>query len=301
MRRTSRYRLKPGEAAKKHIKHKTVVGEISDITIRGIDDIAEMRAVEELQKEVWGVPDLDVVPMTHLVAAKEAGGVLIGAFDGETLVGFVYGFPSFEHGQLAHHSHMLAVKPAYRNFDLGRRLKLAQREHVIAQGIELVSWTFDPLQSLNAYFNFSKLGVIADRYFPDFYGQEAASFLHQTGTDRLWVSWFVSSEEVNRRISGVIEDAKFDIGVPLVQVNNDDSPQRNELAQGLAQQHASIEIPADIDSLQQRSPETASRWRHDTRWAFTEALNAGYFVAAFARPARAEKRIGQYLLKRHEI
>ena len=128
------------------------------------------------------------------MAAKEAGGVLIGAFDGDTLVGFVYGFPSFEHGQLAHHSHMLAVKPAYRNFDLGRRLKLAQREHVMAQGIELISWTFDPLQSLNAHFNFNKLGVIADRYLPNFYGEDAASFLHQTGTDRLWVSWFVSRE-----------------------------------------------------------------------------------------------------------
>src|SRR5215211_6507856 len=112
--------------------------EISNITIREIDDIAEMRAVEELQKEIWGIPDLDVVPLTHLVAAKEAGGVLIGAFDGETVVGFVYGFPSFEHGDIGHHSHMLAVKPAYRNFELGRRLKLAQREHVMAQQIDLI-------------------------------------------------------------------------------------------------------------------------------------------------------------------
>src|SRR5215208_2730575 len=166
--------------------------EISNIRIREIDEPAEMRAVEELQKEIWGIPDLDVVPLTHLVAAREAGGVLIGAFDGEMLVGFVYGFPSFERGQLAHHSHMLAVKPGFRNFDLGRRLKLAQRDHVKAQGIELISWTFDPLQSLNAHFNFNKLGVIADRYLPNFYGDEAASFLHQTGTDRLWVSWLFS-------------------------------------------------------------------------------------------------------------
>ena len=108
--------------------------EISKIQLREIDELAHMRAVEELQKEIWGIPDLDVVPLTHLVAARETGGVLIGAFDGQTLVGFVYGFPSFERGQLAHHSHMLAVKPDYRNFDLGRRLKLAQREHVMAQG-----------------------------------------------------------------------------------------------------------------------------------------------------------------------
>lgn len=276
----------------------SAVSEISNIKIREIEEIAEMRAVEELQKEVWGVPDLDVVPYTHLVAAKEAGGVLIGAFDGETVVGFVYGFPSFERGQLAHHSHMLAVKPAYRNFDLGRRLKLAQREHVIAQGIDLMSWTFDPLQSLNAYFNFSKLGVIADRYLVDFYGPDAASFLHQTGTDRLWVSWFVSSDDVQRRIRGISEDRHLDDSVPLVQVEADDSPQRNDLAEGLKHDYVSIEIPADIDSLQQRNPETAFRWRQETRWAFTEAINAGYFVAAFVRSTRGEKRIGKYLLKK---
>lgn len=275
------------------------VTEISNITIREIDEVAEMRTVEELQKEVWGIPDLDVVPLTQLVAAKEAGGVLLGAFDAGTLVGFVYGFPSFEHGQLAHHSHMLAVKTSHRNFDLGRRLKLAQREHVIAQGIELVSWTFDPLQSLNAYFNFRKLGVIADRYLPDFYGEDAASFLHQTGTDRLWVSWFVSSDEVKRRISGASDDMNFDVGPALVQVDADNSPRRND--QALVQDQVSIEIPADIDSLQRQSLETASRWRQETRWAFTEAISAGYLVAAFARETRGEQQIGKYLLKKGNL
>jgi predicted GNAT superfamily acetyltransferase len=269
--------------------------EISDITIREINELAEMRAVEELQKETWGIPDLDVVPLTQLVAAKEAGGVLIGAFDDETLVGFVYGFPSFERGELAHHSHMLAVKPAYRNYDLGRRLKLAQREHVIAQGIGLISWTFDPLQSLNAHFNFGKLGVLADRYFVNFYGEDAPSFLHQTGTDRLWVSWLVSSERVKERLSGVSYSVPTNLGLPLVQVEADDSSRRNDLDEGLAQDHAVIEIPSNIDALPR---ETGLRWREDTRWAFTEALKAGYFVDGFVRETRGDKRIGKYILSR---
>jgi predicted GNAT superfamily acetyltransferase len=268
--------------------------EISDITIREINELAEMRAVEELQKETWGIPDLDVVPLTQLVAAKEAGGVLIGAFDDETLVGFVYGFPSFERGELAHHSHMLAVKPAYRNYDLGRRLKLAQREHVIAQGIGLISWTFDPLQSLNAHFNFGKLGVLADRYFVNFYGEDAPSFLHQTGTDRLWVSWLVSSERVKERLSGVSYSVPTNLGLPLVQVEADDSSRRNDLDEGLAQDHAVIEIPSNIDALPR---ETGLRWREDTRWAFTEALKAGYFVESFIR----EKVIGKYILRKGEL
>ena len=272
--------------------------EISNIQIREIDELAQMRAVEELQREIWGIPDLDVVPLTHLVAAREAGGVLIGAFDGETLVGFVYGFPSFERGQLAHHSHMLAVKPDYRNFDLGRRLKLAQREHVLAQGIELISWTFDPLQSLNAYFNFSKLGVLADRYLPDFYGEDAASFLHQTGTDRLWVSWFVSSERVQRNIYGGSDAVNFSSAPSLIEIDVDDSPRRNDLSD---QDRLAIEIPSDIDGLQQQNRETARRWREETRWAFMEALKAGYFVESFARATRGDKPIGKYLLRKGTI
>ena len=238
------------------------------VTIQPIDDVAKMRAVEELQKEVWGIPDIEVVPVTQLVAAKEAGGTLIGAYDADVLVGFVYGFPSFEYGQAAHHSHMLAVKTAYRNLDLGRRLKLAQREHVIAQGIAVMTWTFDPLQSLNAHFNFRKLGVVADRYLVDFYGAEAASFLHQTGTDRLWVSWWLTSDHVKRTISGDLAPESF------------------------APDDVSIEIPGDINSLQQQEPRTALKWREETRAAFTEAIGAGYKVVGFTR----ENNIGRYLL-----
>ena len=245
-----------------------------------------MHAVEELQKDVWGVPDLDVVPLTHLVATKQAGGVLIGAFDGDALVGFVYGFHGYERGQFAHHSHMLGVKPAYRNFDLGRRLKLAQRDHVVAQGIELITWTFDPLQTLNAYFNFHKLGVVADRYLRDFYGEDATSFLHQTGTDRLWVSWFLMKENVNRVVSTEV--------APLLQIDAEDLPQRNDLTDD---ENISIEIPGDIDALQQRSMETALKWRSETRWAFTTAFNAGYFVSGFTR----EQQFGRYLLSKHGV
>jgi chorismate synthase len=241
------------------------------ITIRQIDDVAEMRAVEDLQKEVWGIPDLDVVPLTQLVAAKEAGGTLIGAFDDEALVGFVYGFPSFEFGRHAHHSHMLAVKPEYRNLDLGRRLKLAQREYVIAQGIDLITWTFDPLQSLNAHFNFNKLGVVADRYLPDFYGDEPASFLHQTGTDRLWVSWLISTERVKRIIDRNAEPAQVDYADTV-----------------------SIEIPGDINSVQEHQPQTVLQWREETRRAFMEAIKAGYVVVGFTR----ENQIGKYLLRK---
>jgi predicted GNAT superfamily acetyltransferase len=268
------------------------------IVIRDIDESAEMRAVEELQKEVWGVPDLDVVPLSQLVAAKAAGGVLLGAFDRETLVGFAYGFVSYEHGQVSHHSHMLAVKLAFRNYDLGRRLKLAQRERVLTQGINLMTWTFDPLQSLNAHFNFNKLGVISDRYFINFYGEDAASFLHRNGTDRLWVSWPLTSRRVRERLNNAAHTSEVAPTLPLVQLGAHDSPLRNRLDEALWHEQALVEIPADINALERQSSELAFEWREATRWAFTELLAAGYLVTDFFRQSRGEQRIGTYLLSR---
>lgn len=263
-----------------------------NIVIRQIESFSELRAVEELQKEVWGIPDLDVVPLTHLVAVKAAGGVLLGAFDGATLAGFVYGFVAEEDGEMSHHSHMLAVKPAYRNLNLGYRLKLAQREEALAQGINLITWTFDPLQNLNAHFNFAKLGVIADRYLINFYGEDAASFLHRSGTDRLWVKWVLTSERVVARVgqsTPAFEVPRID---PLIQVGPDDNPIQNEFSS----EKLLIEIPGNINNLQQRDPELAFEWRLATRKAFSAAIAGGYVVVDFRRQKRAEGNIGVYLL-----
>ena len=247
----------------------STASETSALVIRQVESFAELRAVEEMQKEVWGVPDLDVVPATHLVAVVAAGGVLLGAFDGELLAGFVYGFVAQEDGEIAHHSHMLAVKHAYRNFNLGYKLKLAQREAVLAQNINVITWTFDPLQSLNAYFNFAKLGVIAERYVVNFYGEEATSFLHQTGTDRFWVKWILNSERVIKRLN---KDMSLE------------EPADKVL----------IEIPGDINAVHEESPERAREWRERTRRQFTEAVDAGYVVKDFYREADR----GVYILGR---
>jgi predicted GNAT superfamily acetyltransferase len=272
------------------------------IEIRDITDIAGMHAVEELEQEVWGVSDREIAPVTHLRAATAAGGILVGAFDGETLVGFAYGFLGYESGQLSIHSHMLAVKPAYRNHHLGYRLKLAQRERALARGIRLMSWTYDPLQCLNAHFNFSKLGVVSNNYQINFYGETTSSFLHQFGTDRLWVSWLLGSQRVQRRLEGATKTeppgAALELAPPLVQVEVDGSPRRGRPDRGLSSEQTLIEIPADIMAVQQQSPELAARWREATRWAFSEALGAGYLVEEFYRLNRDGPPLGAYLLSR---
>ncbi|HEX6641285.1 MAG TPA: GNAT family N-acetyltransferase [Thermoanaerobaculia bacterium] len=156
--------------------------------IREIRGREELHAVEVLQQEVWQCNDLEVVPALHMMAARVVGAILLGAFDGAELIGFAYGFPGFEGEHRIIHSDMLAVRETYRDRGVGRALKLAQRETALARGIERITWTFDPLQTRNAFLNFEKLGVTADRYLRDFYG-ETSSPLHAGGTDRLWVTW----------------------------------------------------------------------------------------------------------------
>jgi predicted GNAT superfamily acetyltransferase len=241
----------------------------SAIVIEDIESIEDMRIVEDLQKEVWTLHDRDITPLTQLVAVRHAGGQLIGARDGQTLAGFVYGFVGLAHGRTIHHSHMLAVRPAYRDRDVGYRLKLAQRERVLAQGMTRITWTFDPLQSLNAYFNFCKLGVVSDTYKIDFYGPETSSVLHRLGTDRLWVTWDLESDRVKQLLTGKSAKTAF------------------------ADSDALIEIPSDINNVQRQDPEAAMRWREVTRRAFTEAFAAGFYVADFFRRESA----GVYVLK----
>ncbi|HKB80522.1 MAG TPA: GNAT family N-acetyltransferase [Thermoanaerobaculia bacterium] len=258
--------------------------------------------VEDLQKEVWILHDRDITPLTQLVAVRQTGGQLIGARDGRALVGFVYGFVGLERGTTIHHSHMLAVKPAYRNSDVGTRLKLAQRDRVLAQGITRITWTFDPLQSLNAYFNFSKLGVVSDTYKVDFYGPETSSVLHRIGTDRLWVTWVLDSDRVQRRLEG--RPAGHEVGsdaTPLVAADAGGWPRELRLKQALAGPQAFIEIPSDINSVQRQNAEQAMRWREVTRRAFTDAFADGFHVSDFVRQSRSGQSVGVYVLSRtHE-
>ena len=238
--------------------------------------------------------DRDVMPLALMIATKEAGSVWVGAFDGAKLAGFAFGFLAMESGHLTLHSHMLAVREPYRDLDLGYKLKLAQRERALALRVPEMTWTYDPLQSRNAHLNFGKLGVVSETYKVDFYGPETSSILHQNGTDRLWVRWPLASRRVRDRLQG--KDYRpevldiFSRLQPLVQFNGDGKPLRNDLAAALARQRIAIQIPSDIGAVEQKDPGLAREWRAATRWAFTEALRAGFFVAEFARTIEGQAR-----------
>ena len=171
------------------------------IQIRLLSTQEEIRSVEQLQREVWSLPDVEVVPLHVLITAAKNGGLLLGAFDDERLVGFVFGFPGLTpEGKLKHCSHMAGVHPAYRDRGLGYSLKLAQREHVLAQGIDLITWTFDPLETRNATLNFHKLGAICNTYLPNLYGEMRDGLNAGLPSDRFQVDWWIASERVAQRL-----------------------------------------------------------------------------------------------------
>jgi len=268
------------------------------ITIREINSIAEMKVLETLQKQVWGWADLDVMPLMNFIVGKELGGILIGAFDGEMPVGFAFGIVGYDEGDIVFHSHMLAVLPQYREHGVGLKLKIAQREQALAKGHERVTWTFDPLQSTNAYLNFGKLGVIATKYKVNFYGEGSSSDLHRhIGTDRLWVNWFLKSDRVKQRLSAGTEPslAGLEGSVTLVEIGSDEEPITRSLSEVIGKRLL-VEIPADIGLLQKVNPQLALSWRNATRLVFTEAFQAGYVVDEFYRVEKEGKSIGCYRL-----
>ena len=173
------------------------------LPIRPLSTHGEIRAVEQLQREVWDLPDVEVVPLHVLITAAKNGGLLLGAFDDERLVGFVFGFPGLtSDGKLKHCSHMAGVHPAYRDRGLGYSLKLAQRDHVLAQGIDLITWTFDPLETRNATLNFHKLGAVCNTYIPNLYGEMRDGLNAGLPSDRFQVDWWIASERVAQRLAG---------------------------------------------------------------------------------------------------
>ena len=272
------------------------------IVIRDLEGFDDLRKVEKLEQEVWGLSERDVLPLTMAVATKAAGSIWIGAFDGSQLVGFVFGVLGVEDGRLMVHSHMLAVRDPYHHLHLGYKLKLAQRERALAMRIPVMTWTFDPLQSRNAHLNFSKLGVVSNCYKADFYGPETSSVLHRNSTDRLWVKWPMASRRVQQRLQGhdsrnEVMDALLRL-VPLIRFNGDGKPVRTDLASAVARQRIAIEIPCDIGSIEGKDQALAREWRQATRWAFHEALNAGFLVAEFCRTIRGQQGPSAYLLEK---
>ena len=189
-----------------------------NLKIRTLSTVAEVRACEAMQRQVWAIPDdLEVVPLHLLVTIQRNGGLLLGAFDGDDLVGFVFGFPGISsNGKFKHCSHLMGVAPSYQSRGVGHQLKLAQREFVLDQGIDLITWTYDPLESRNAYLNIHKLGGVCRTYARDYYGPLTDGLGAGLPSDRFQVEWWIAAERVRQCLAG---DSGRPLADPIVQVN----------------------------------------------------------------------------------
>ena len=269
--------------------------------IRPITTLDECRQVVALEKDVWAYTDAeDVVPSPVLIVGVKRGAILLGAFDeAGAMKGFVYSIPAIKDGRLTQWSHMLGVVRETRESGLGRRLKLAQRERALQMGIDLIEWTFDPLQAVNAHLNFARLGVVAEEYEENIYGESSSRLHRGTPTDRLVAEWKLTAPHVERRIAAdgatLVRDASVG-SAPLV---NPSRQAGTTLVPGAADlkldaRRVLVEVPAGFSEMQIAEPARALEWRLAVRSIFQAYFARGYRAVDFFL-SRGSGR-GHYLL-----
>lgn len=245
---------------------------MEDIVIRECTAIDELDNCVRLQREVFGLPDLEISPRRHLIVSRQAGGWTLGAFVPEKniwrLIGFVHHLAGVRGSEIFGYSHMMAVDPAYQNKGVGARLKWSQRERAMQEGRSLIKWTWDPMQARNAYFNLNRLGVIVSSYAENFYGTDYVTSPALTGaepagidSDRLFAHWRLQS----RRAMDLAN------GAPASEVTIPAKPQ------------AMIDIPANWTKLCKENPGLAKQEQLRVRHEFQKAFASGLIAASFER------------------
>jgi len=225
------------------------------MVIRQLTGLSEFEQCLDLQREGFGWSDADLMPVRFFVVTHHIGGLVLGAFDGERLVGFLSSIPAMHNRTPYWHSHMLVVSREYRNKGTGVLLKIAQREQAVQHGISLIEWTFDPMESKNAYFNFEKLGVIVRRYYPNFYGS-TTGIQGNLPTDRIVAEWWLDRER---------------------------PPLTGDIRR--------IAIPSDIQRIKRTDLEEARNIQERLRYGFEKNLSEGFYAAAFSHNAEASEYV----------
>jgi predicted GNAT superfamily acetyltransferase len=274
------------------------------IQIRDLTSIDEFRQVVDLERQIWGYTDSsDMVGVPVFIFTVHRGATLIGAFEpGGRMVGFAYAVVGMKDGKPMMWSHMAGVLPEFRG-GLGYRLKLEQRDRALTQGYDLIEWTFDPMQAMNAHFNFAKLGGVVEAYEENFYGESTSALHKGTPTDRVVLTWRISSPHVVRRLeqAPALRARAHDVtDAPVVNTTTMDGEWRKttKIDLTLRDRRVWIEIPTGFTQIQQEAPERALAWRMDVRQMFQEYLSKGYRAVDFV--LQREAGFGRYLLAREQ-
>jgi predicted GNAT superfamily acetyltransferase len=243
---------------------------MSEVSARLLTAHEEFAEAVRLQEEIWGFAATELLPVRLFVVASKIGGHVFGAFDGARMVAFCLAIPGLKPGGKSYlHSHMLGVLPEYRDRGVGRLLKLEQRKEAMGRGIDLIEWTFDPLELKNAYFNIERLGAVVRRYVLNQYGTTTSHLHGGLPTDRCVAEWWIATPWVEatlarRRPHPRVEDR--------------------------------ISVPAEIDLLRREAPKQAREVQRSVSERFLECFARGLAVLGFEKSERA----GTYLLGRWE-
>jgi predicted GNAT superfamily acetyltransferase len=274
------------------------------LSLRILETPSEMEAIEDLERLVWPGSETDVIPSHLLLAAVHGGGLVISAYDDNAdpplPVGFVFGFPGLYYTpdgpRIKHCSHQLGVLPAYRNSGIGFRLKRAQWQMVRHQGIDRITWTFDPLISRNAHLNISRLGTVCNTYLRNFYGEMRDGMNQGWPSDRFEVDWWVHSRRVERRLSKhsrrQLQLVDFQKAETLIIHALSPLPGISTAFNPLIL----VEIPVDILEMKARDPDQALEWRLYTRSVFEVLFSQGYLVTDFVHTTSEDPPSSYYVL-----
>ncbi len=267
------------------------------LTIRPLETPEELRACVTLQEATWGPGFSEKVPYAVLWFTRRIGGVLIGAFSDDELVGYVFGVTGWRDGRPVHWSDMLAVRKDVRDRGIGMELKRAQREALLSAGVTLAQWTFEPLESRNAHLNLVRLGGIVRTYERDVYGESDSPLHGVIGTDRLIVDWHLDSARVERRL-GREHAPRFDAAsLPVINAVEVRAgiPACGALDTGRTDEAIALLIPANLDRVRSSDRYAARTWRECTRTAFEAYLGRGYVVTELVR---RDEHVSAYVLER---
>lgn len=262
-------------------------------TIKILESPEDMASIEALQRDVWPGSETDVVPVHLMITAVHNGGLVIGAFVEEQLVGFVFGFPGIEFTpdgpRPKHCSHMLGIHPQQRDAGIGFALKRAQWQVVRHQGLDHVTWTYDPLLSRNAYLNIAKLGAVCTTYRRSEYGDMRDGLNAGLPSDRFQVDWWINTRRVERRLGKrprkplKLENFSKAQLQPLYSLHSHSNPfpRPPEHFSPLNGKLALAEIPSDFIALKKEDFALARDWRFFSRELFETAFAQGYIVTDF--------------------